>query len=126
MGAKLARPDKLCINWLGDGAFGMVGTDFETAARNQIPILSVLSNNFEMATETARMTVSHGRYQTRATLGNYADMAKAMGGYAERVEHPAEVRPAIDRARRATEEGRPALVEVITSAETAISGARPT
>ncbi|HLG72912.1 MAG TPA: thiamine pyrophosphate-requiring protein [Chloroflexota bacterium] len=126
MGAKLARPDKLCINWLGDGAFGMVGTDFETAARNQIPILSVLSNNFEMATETARMTVSHGRYQTRATLGNYADMAKAMGGYAERVEQPAEVRPAIGRARRATEEGRPALVEVITSAETAISGARPT
>src|SRR5205085_8850321 len=85
MGAKLAAPDKLCINWLGDSAFGMVGTDFETAARNNIPILSVLSNNFEMAAETHRMELSHAKYQSRATSGNYADMAKALGGSAERV-----------------------------------------
>jgi len=124
MGAKLAAPDKLCINWHGDCAFGMVGTDFETATRNNIPILSVLSNNFEMATETARMKVSHERYQTRKTSGNYADMAKALGGYAERVESPAELAPAIERARRATEEGKAALLEVITSAETSVSATR--
>src|SRR5207244_3585040 len=67
MGAKLAAPEKLCINWMGDSAFSMVGTDFETAARNNIPILTIVSNNFEMAVETARMTASHGRYQTRKT-----------------------------------------------------------
>jgi len=121
MGAKLAAPEKLCINWMGDAAFGMVGTDFETAARNGIPILTMVSNNFEMAVETARMTASHSRYQTRTTTGNYADMARAMGGYAERVEKPGEIAPAIQRARRATEDGRAALLEFITCAETATS-----
>lgn len=121
MGAKMAAPEKLCINWLGDCAFGMVGTDFETATRNRIPILTIVSNNFEMAAETARMTVSHERYQSRTTTGNYADMARAMGGYAERVEKPGDVGPAIERARRATENGQAALVEVITCAETSSS-----
>jgi thiamine pyrophosphate-dependent acetolactate synthase large subunit-like protein len=126
MGAKLAAPDKLCINWMGDSAFGMVGTDFETAARNNIPILTIVSNNYEMAVETARMTASHSRYQTRRTTGNYADMARAMGGYAERIEEPGDVGPAIQRAIRATEEGQTALLEFITCAETATSsGAGP-
>jgi len=125
MGAKVAAPDKFCINWMGDAAFGMVGTDFETAARNQIPILTLVSNNFEMAVETERMTASHSRYQTRATTGNYADMARAMGGYAERIERPDEVAPALERARRATEDGQAALLEFITSAETATSPTRP-
>jgi acetolactate synthase I/II/III large subunit len=120
MGAKLAAPGKLCINWMGDGAFGMVGVDFETAARNDIPILTLVSNNFEMAVETGRMTVSHGRFRTRATTGNY----KAMGGYAERVERPDAIAPAIERARRATLEGRAALLEFLTCAETADSSTR--
>jgi acetolactate synthase-1/2/3 large subunit len=125
MGAKLAAPDKLCINWMGDAAFGMVGTDFETAARNNIPILTVVSNNFEMAVETARMTHSHDRYRTRATTGNYADMARALGGYSERIEEPGDIAPAIERAKRATEEGRAALLEFITCAETATSSGGP-
>lgn len=125
MGAKLAAPEKLCINWMGDAAIGMVGTDFETAARNNIPILTMVSNNFEMAVETARMTASHSRYQTRRTTGNYAEMARALGGYAERIETPDEIAPAIERARRATEDGRAALLEFITCAETATSTGGP-
>jgi acetolactate synthase-1/2/3 large subunit len=125
MGAKLAAPDKLCINWMGDSAFGMVGTDFETAVRNNIPILTIVSNNFEMAVETTNMRVSHELYQTRKTGGNYADMARAMGGYAERIEHPAQIAPAIGRAIRATESGKTALLELITCAETATSPSRP-
>src|SRR2546425_8287049 len=46
MGAKLANPNKLCVNFWGDAAIGFTGMDFETAARERIPILSVLSNNF--------------------------------------------------------------------------------
>jgi len=121
MGAKLAAPEKVCINWMGDAAFGMVGTDFETAVRNNIPITTIVSNNYEMAVETARMTVSHGKYQTRKTTGDYADMARAMGGHAERVTDPAEVGPAIHRALRANRDGRAALIEMITCAETATS-----
>ncbi len=127
MGAKLAAPEKLCVNFMGDSAFGMVGTDFETAARNQIPIMTLISNNFEMAVETARMTVSHGRYETRKTTGDYADMGKAMGGYAERITEPGEVAAAIQRGIRQTQEGRSVLLEFITSAEVAASntGAPP-
>ena len=49
MGAKLAAPDKLCINVWGDAAIGFTGMDFETAVRERIPILSILLNNFCIA-----------------------------------------------------------------------------
>ena len=93
---------------------GMVGLDFETAIRCGLPILALVSNNSTMAGEAEAMPVSQERYGSRDLGGNYADMARAMGGYAERVEDPGEVGPAIQRARRATEEGRAALVEFIT------------
>ena len=51
MGAKLAHPDKLCINVWGDAAIGFTGMDFETAVRERMPILSILLNNFSMAIE---------------------------------------------------------------------------
>ena len=42
---------------------------------------------------------------------------RAMGGYAERIEDPEEIRPAFQRARRMTEEGKPVLLEFITASE---------
>src|SRR5206468_1703081 len=44
IGAKLAAPDKFCVNFMGDAAFGMTGLDFETAVRCGIPILTVVLN----------------------------------------------------------------------------------
>ena len=117
LGAKLAAPDKFVVNFMGDAAFGMTGLDFETAVRSHIPILTIVLNNSTMAVETRHMALSHERYGTRDLGGNYADMARAMGGWAERVEEPAAVAPAIVRARRATEEGRAALLEFVTGAE---------
>ena len=55
MGAKLAEPDKLCINVMGDAAIGMVGMDIETAARHRIGILTVVFNNGAMAIERGSM-----------------------------------------------------------------------
>ncbi len=124
IGAKLAAPDKLAIHWMGDAAFGMVGLDFETAVRSSLPILAIVSNNSTMAAETRAMPISHELYKTRDLGGNYADMATAMGGYAERVENPAEIGPSIQRARRATENGQAALLEFITCEETAASHRR--
>ncbi len=121
MGAKLARPDHLCINVWGDAAIGMTGMDFETAARAGIPILSVLFNNHAMACELADMPVSTARYRATDIGGNYADFARALGGYGERVEQPGDIVPAIRRAIRQTEEGRPALLEFMTAKETALS-----
>jgi acetolactate synthase-1/2/3 large subunit len=121
MGAKLAAPNKFCVNFMGDAAFGMTGLDFETAARCTIPILTIVLNNSSMAVETQSMAASHARFKTRDLGGNYAELGKALGGYAEKIERPEEIAGAIQRAKHATEEGHAALLEFITSEETAYS-----
>jgi len=114
MGAKLAHPDKLCMNLWGDAAIGFTGMDFETAVRERIPILSVLLNNYSMAIELKVMKVATEKFRSTDISGHYADMAKAFGGHGERVSDPAEIVPAIKRAIVKTQEGTPALVEFIT------------
>jgi acetolactate synthase I/II/III large subunit len=121
MGAKLAAPDKFCVNFMGDAAFGMTGLDFETAVRAGIPILTVVLNNSSMAVETRHMKTSHDLFRTRDLRGNYADMAKAMGGWSERVENPGDIKAAFGRARNATQDGRAALLEFVTAEEHTVS-----
>ncbi len=121
MGAKLAHPEKLCINLWGDAAIGFTGMDFETAVRERIPILSVLLNNFSMAIELKVMPVSTEKYRATDISGDYAAMARAFGGYGERVARPEEIVPAIKRGIAATERGQPALLEFLTSQEVSIS-----
>jgi acetolactate synthase-1/2/3 large subunit len=117
MGAKLARPEALCINVWGDAAIGFTGMDIETAVRERIPILSVLLNNYSMAMELPVMPVATEKFRSTDISGNYADMACALGAYGERVTQPGEIVPAIQRAVRQTQEGRPALLEFITEKE---------
>ncbi len=117
MGAKLARPDKLCINVWGDAAIGFTGMDFETAVRERIPILSILLNNFSMAIELPVMPTSTEKYRSTDISGNYADMARAFGGYGERITEPSEISSAIERGIEQTRQGTPALLEFITGKE---------
>ena len=121
MGAKLACPEKLCINVWGDAAIGFTGMDFETAVRERIPILSILLNNFSMAIELKVMPVSTEKYRSTDISGDYAAMARAFGGYGERVTEPGQIREAIARGIAATESGQPALLEFITSKEVQVS-----
>jgi thiamine pyrophosphate-dependent acetolactate synthase large subunit-like protein len=121
MGAKLAKPDHLCINVWGDAAIGFTGMDLETAARERIPILSVLLNNFSMAIEIPVMPVSQTKYGATDITGNYADMARAFGCYAERITDPGEITAALKRGIDATESGQPVLLEFITDKEIATS-----
>ncbi len=121
MGAKLMRPEKLCINVMGDAAVGFVGMDFETAVRERIPILTVVLNNFSMAIELEVMPVSGEKYGSTDISGDYAAMARAFGGYGERVSDPAEIVPALRRAIARTEAGQPALLEFLTSKEVDLS-----
>lgn len=121
MGAKLACPDKLCINVWGDAAIGFTGTDFETAVREKLPILSILLNNSAMAIELPEMPVATERYRATDISGDYAAFARALGGYGERVITPDEIVPAIRRGIAAIEAGQPALIEFITAKETRVS-----
>ncbi len=77
MGAKLAKPEWLAINLLGDAAFGMVGMDFETAVRNRIPILTILMNNGVMGGYTKKQPIASEFYAVDRMSGDYRKVAEA-------------------------------------------------
>ena len=115
MGAKLAHPDKLCINVWGDAAIGFTGMDFETAVRERIPILSVLLNNFSMAIELQDHEGGHGE----VPLDRHQRQLRRLGQGARRLRragHRARTRSSrpSSAASAKTQEGTPALLEFIT------------
>ena len=124
IGAKVGAPDKMCVNFMGDAAFGMTGLDFESAVRCGIPITTIVLNNSTMAIETHAMRASHEKHRTRDLGGNYAAIGKDLGGWSERVDDPTKVGDAILRARKQNENGNACLLEFITSAETEFSHRR--
>ena len=114
MGAKLAEPDKLCINIMGDAAIGMVGLDIETAVRSNLGILTIVFNNGAMAIERKTMPFAAEKYGSVFLGGNYRDISKALGGWAERVDQPDQFIPVLNRAIEVTKTGQPAMVECLT------------
>ncbi len=117
MGAKLARPDKTAVNFMGDAAFGMVGMDFETAVREKIPILTILINNSLLGGYQGNFPVASERYNLHLISGDYTKVAEGLGGYSERVEQPGDIIPAIQRGKKAVDSGQAALIEIITREE---------
>jgi acetolactate synthase-1/2/3 large subunit len=113
MGAKLAAPDKLCVNVMGDAAIGMTGMDIETAARNRIAILTVVFNNGVMAAERDVLGLSTKKYGALTVGGNYAKVAEGLNVAATRVEKPADIVPAIKDAVGVTQSGAPFLLEFV-------------
>jgi acetolactate synthase I/II/III large subunit len=124
LGAKLAQPEKLVVNVMGDLAFGTAGMEVETAVRERIPILTVLLNNSCMGGYGHHMPQASERYASNQLSGDYAQVAAGLGAYSERVERPDDVAAAIGRGVRATEEGRPAVLEIITKEEPVYPAAR--
>jgi len=113
IGAKLAAPDKLCINLMGDSSFGMTGLDIETAARNRIAILTIVFNNGIMAAERSVLKISNQKYGTLDVGGNYAKVAEGLGVASRRVDKPADIVPAIKAAVDVVNGGAPFLLEFI-------------
>jgi acetolactate synthase-1/2/3 large subunit len=113
MGAKLAAPDKLCVNIMGDAAIGMTGMDIETAARNRIAILTVVFNNGVMAAERDVLRLSTKKYGALTVSGNYAKVAEGLNVAAMRIVKPGDIAPAIKDAVRVTESGAPFLLEIM-------------
>ena len=79
MGAKLAKPEWLAVNIMGDASFGMVGLDIETAARCEIPILTIVLNNGIMGGYEHWLPVATSKYQVHHQGGNYTKVAHALG-----------------------------------------------
>jgi thiamine pyrophosphate-dependent acetolactate synthase large subunit-like protein len=117
MGAKLAAPDRMLINFMGDAAIGMAGMDIETAVRLEIPVLTIVLNNQVLSGYPARYQAAVEQFRFTELYGDYAAVATALGAYGERVADPAEIIPAIGRAEAEMAKGRPALLEFMTSEE---------
>lgn len=111
IGAALAMPDRLAINFIGDASIGQVGMDLETPVRTKIPMMTIVLNNGQYG--------GYDRYhrhpETYVVTGDYTKVAEGLGAYAERVEAPEEVIPAIKRGIQQVEVGRYAVLEMMTA-----------
>jgi acetolactate synthase-1/2/3 large subunit len=113
MGAKLAAPNKLCVNVMGDAAIGMTGMDIETAARNKIAIMTVVFNNGVMGAERDVLKISDEKYGSMTVSGNYTKVAEGLNVAARRVEKPGDIVSGIKEAITTTEKGDPFLLEFV-------------
>ncbi len=127
LGAKLAAPEKFIVATLGDGAhmFGNPTVAHWVSAVHQLPVLAIVFNNSRYgAVRRATLSMfkdgvageSDGReLADLSPAPPYDEIAHAQGAYAERVEKPADLPAALQRAREAVVEGRKqALLNVIT------------
>lgn len=122
IGAKMAMPDKFCLNLMGDGAFGMSGTDIETAARSGAAITTVLLNNGAMATYSGPTQGTIGEearnlYGVSTMHGDYAKIAEGMGAVGITVTRAAEIAPALGEAQRLNRQGRTVLIDIHANIE---------
>ena len=121
IGAKLAHPDKFCLNVMGDGAFGMSGTDIETAVRAGVPITTVLLNNGNMATyphgSPMDPTTARLEYGVTTMQGDYAMIAQGMGATGITVRSAPELEDALRRAQDLNSQGATVLIDVHTNVE---------
>ena len=124
IGAKMAAPERMCVNLMGDGAFGMSGLDIETSARAGIPITTVVLNNGIMATYPGGFPTAREKFGVSHMQGDYAGLAKAMGAEGIHVVRAAEMAPALERAKRLNADGKTVLIDVETRAEDSRAPAR--
>ena len=116
IGAKMANPEKFCLNLMGDAAFGMSGTDLETAARSGFAITTVLLNNGNMATYP-RGFPEAGKFGVGEMQGDYAKIAEGMGAVGLTVTKASAMAPALQQARELNQSGQTVLIDVHSNME---------
>src|SRR6266704_1046639 len=121
-GVKLARPNRQVICLVGDGSFVFGPTALWNMARLELPVITVVYNNHayggphsRVIEKTAGGTMVQKRQFVHDYLGspdmNMAQIAKGFGVDGEIAESPEQLRAALARARKATVEGRPYLID---------------
>jgi len=115
--AGLANPAKEVLCYYGDGSFGMTAFDMETANRFGVPYLAVIGNNSAMNQIRYGQRSKYG--EQRGNVGNllgdvpFGLFAEMLGGYGEEVRDPAQIAPALERARESIRKlGRSAVVNI--------------
>ncbi len=113
IGAKMGKPDKVCINIAGDGCFRMNMNELATASRYQIPIIEVVINNHVLGMVRQWQTLFYEKRYSQTVLDDGVDfcmVAKGLGCEAIRVTRKEEV---ADALRRAIEMKKPVLIECV-------------
>jgi acetolactate synthase-1/2/3 large subunit len=113
LAAQLAHPDRRVVIIYGDGSFGLNGFEFDTAVRFGLPIIGVVGNDAAWGQMMRPQGAMLGWDRLDGTLLNatrYDKVVEALGGHGELVEHPDELRPALERAAAS---GKPSLINVM-------------
>ena len=101
IGAKMGRPDKICINIAGDGCFRMNMNELATASRYNIPIIQVVINNHVLGMVRQWQTLFYGKRYSQTVLDDGVDfckVAEGLGCEAILVMKKEEVAPAVEKA----------------------------
>lgn len=112
--AGLANPQKEVLCYYGDGSFGMTAFDMETANRFGVPYIAVIGNNSAMNQIRYGQLAKYG--EQRGNVGNllgdvpFGKFAEMLGGYGEEVRDPAQIAPALKRARESVHKLRKSAV----------------
>jgi acetolactate synthase I/II/III large subunit len=117
IGAKLAKPDKFCLNFMGDGAFGMSGLDIETSVRAGAPITTIVLNNGGMATYPGGYPTASELFGVTHMTGDYAKIAEGLGAVGITVTQPSEVALALKKAQQLNADGKTVLIDIHTNLE---------
>lgn len=113
IGAKMGKPDKICINIAGDGCFRMNMNELATASRYRIPIIEVVINNHVLGMVRQWQTLFYEKRYSQTILNDGVDfctVAKGLGCEAIRVTRKEEVADAI---KQAIEMKKPVLIDCI-------------
>ena len=117
--AKLAYPDRQCVNITGDAGVCYMMGNFEAVARYGIGITTLhINNGGYSGYGPGAWGPGHDPYTWKVSDHSSAcmsAMARAVGWHGEDVSEPSQVIPALKRALDANAQGRPAFVEFICS-----------
>ena len=101
IGAKMGKPEKICVNIAGDGCFRMNMNELATASRYNIPIIQIVINNHVLGMVRQWQTLFYGQRYSQTVLNDKVDfcmVAQGLGCGAIKVAKKEEVGPAIEKA----------------------------
>ncbi len=116
MGAKVAAPERPCVAYVGDGAWGMSLTEVMTCVRENIPVTAVVFNNGQWGAEKRNQIDFYNDRFLGVNLENpsFAEIARSMGAQGVRVDAPDQIGDAL---REATASDRATVLEIMVTQE---------
>lgn len=113
IGAKTANPDKICINFAGDGCFRMNMNEVATASREKLPIIEIIINNHVLGMVRQWQTLFYDHRYSATVLDDGVDfvkLAEAMGAKAYRATTREEFSECLSEALKSD---KPVLIDCI-------------